>query len=151
MKERLKNNKGFTLVEIIVVLVILAILAAIAVPSVIGYVNEAKESRYIQEAHSIYTVVETEVAKYKATDDPSENDIDNYIKDILSGNTIDTADNKLKGIIAKKTELDDVDVERNGNTYTMYWISDDDHHIEATLTKKKDVKIVSTDSNHNFD
>ena len=60
----MKNKKGFTLVEIIVVLVILAILAAIAVPSVIGYVNEAKESRYIQEAHSIYTVVETEVAKY---------------------------------------------------------------------------------------
>lgn len=95
----MKNKKGFTLVEIIVVLVILAILAAIAVPSVIGYVNEAKESRYIQEAHSIYTVVETEVAKYKATDDPS----------------------------------------------------DDDHRIEATLTKNKDVKIVSTDSNHNFD
>ena len=45
----MKNKKGFTLVEIIVVLVILAILAAIAVPSVIGYVNEAKESRYIQE------------------------------------------------------------------------------------------------------
>ena len=145
----MKNKKGFTLVEIIVVLVILAILAAIAVPSVIGYVNEAKESRYIQEAHSIYTVVETEVAKYRATDDPSVND---YIKDILSGNTIATADNnQLKGIIAKKTELDDVDVERNGNTYKMYWISDDDHRIEATLTKNKDVKIVSTDSNHNFD
>ncbi len=70
----------------------------------------------------------------------------------MSGNTIATADNnQLKGIIAKKTELDDVDVERNGNTYKMYWISDDGHHIEATLTKNKDVKIVSTDSNHNFD
>ena len=145
----MKNKKGFTLVEIIVVLVILAILAAIAVPSVIGYVNEAKESRYIQEAHSIYIVVETEVAKYKATDDPSEEEINNYIKNTLSGSTIDT--NQLKGIIAKKTELDDVDVERNGNTYTMYWISDDDHRIEAILTKNKDVKIVSTDSNHNFD
>ena len=152
MMRKMKNKKGFTLVEIIVVLVILAILAAIAVPSVIGYVNEAKESRYIQEAHSIYTVVETEVAKYRATDDPSEDDINDYIKDILSGNTIATADNnQLKGIIAKKTELDDVDVERNGNTYKMYWISDDDHRIEATLTKNKDVKIVSTDSNHNFD
>ena len=73
-------------------------------------------------------------------------------QDILSGNTIATADNnQLKGIIAKKTELDDVDVERNGNTYKMYWISDDAHHIEAILTKNKDVKIVSTDSNHNFD
>ena len=47
MKERLKNNKGFTLVEIIVVLVILAILAAIAVPAVLGYVDEAKKTGYI--------------------------------------------------------------------------------------------------------
>ena len=44
MKERLKNNKGFTLVEIIVVLVILAILAAIAVPAVLGYVDESKKT-----------------------------------------------------------------------------------------------------------
>ena len=60
------NKKGFTLVEIIVVLVILAILAAIAVPSVLGYVNEAKEERYIQEAHSIYVVIQTEEAKSEA-------------------------------------------------------------------------------------
>ena len=72
MKDLLKklqkksNKKGFTLVEIIVVLVILAILAAIAVPSVLGYVNEAKEERYIQEARSIYVVIQTEEAKAKA-------------------------------------------------------------------------------------
>ena len=72
MKDLLKklqkksNKKGFTLVEIIVVLVILAILAAIAVPSVLGYVNEAKEERYIQEARSIYVVIQTEEAKATA-------------------------------------------------------------------------------------
>ena len=66
MKERLKNNKGFTLVEIIVVLVILAILAAIAVPAVLGYVDESKKTRYIEEAHSIYAVIQTEEARYKA-------------------------------------------------------------------------------------
>lgn len=149
MKDLLKklqkksNKKGFTLVEIIVVLVILAILAAIAVPSVLGYVNEAKEERYIQEAHSIYVVIQTEEAKSEALGETTPT---------YGEGTVATADNnQLKGIIAKKTELDDVDVERNGNTYKMYWISDDDHRIEATLTKNKDVKIVSTDSNHNFD
>ena len=35
MKERLKNNKGFTLVEIIVVLVILAILVGLIVLSIV--------------------------------------------------------------------------------------------------------------------
>ena len=34
-----EDNKGFTLVEIIVVLVILAILEAIVAPSVLGYVE----------------------------------------------------------------------------------------------------------------
>ena len=72
MKELLKKlqknltKKGFTLVEIIVVLVILAILAAIAVPSVLGYVNEAKDERYIQEARSIYVVIQTERSKSKS-------------------------------------------------------------------------------------
>ena len=146
----MKNKKGFTLVEIIVVLVILAILAAIAVPSVIGYVDEAKKSRYIQEAHSIYTVIQTEEARYKA-DNNTEVGFDDYMKDILSGSTIATGSNdQLKGVIAKKTNLDNVDVEKSGDTYTMYWISDDDHHIEATLTKNKDVKIVTTNSNHSF-
>jgi len=43
MNKRHKNNKGFTLVELIVVLVILAILAAILVPMLLGYIDEAKE------------------------------------------------------------------------------------------------------------
>ena len=150
MNSKMKDKKGFTLVEIIVVLVILAILAAIAVPSVIGYVDEAKKSRYIQEAHSIYTVIQTEEARYKAVNNTEEG-FDGYMKDTLSGSTIATGSNdQLKGVIAKKTNLDNVDVEKSGDTYTMYWISDDDHYIEATLTKNKDVKIVTTNSNHSF-
>lgn len=40
-----RNNKGFTLVEIIVVLLIIAILAAIAIPAYQGYIEESRESR----------------------------------------------------------------------------------------------------------
>ena len=40
-----KNNKGFTLVELIVVLVILAILAAILVPTLLGYIERARSEK----------------------------------------------------------------------------------------------------------
>ena len=63
-----KKNKGFTLIEIIVVLVIMVIMAAIAVPAVTGYIKDARNSQYVTEAHSIYTVVQAEEAKAKAKD-----------------------------------------------------------------------------------
>lgn len=144
MKDLLKklqkksNKKGFTLVEIIVVLVILAILAAIAVPSVLGYVNEAKEERYIQEAHSIYVVIQTEEAKAEALGE----------KPTYGTGTAATATKKYEGTgICKKafdmTKLQVTSIsepDTNGK-YTVTWISDDKKIITADLTKNKDVKI----------
>ena len=129
MKELLKklqkksNKKGFTLVEIIDVLVILAILAAIAVPSVLGYVNEAKDERYIQEARSIYVVIQTEEAKAKALDeDPVWSSVATKAKDM--------------------TDLPEVtSISKSGDVYTVKWTSDDNKKKEATITKNKDVKV----------
>ncbi len=52
------GNKGFTLVELIVVLVILAILAALLVPALLGYIDKAKESKYLIEAGNIYRALQ---------------------------------------------------------------------------------------------
>ena len=50
LMQKLRNKKGFTLIEIIVVLVILAILAAATIPSMLGFVNDARGKAYVAEA-----------------------------------------------------------------------------------------------------
>jgi len=58
MKKMKNDNKGFTLVELIVVLVILAILAAILVPSLLGYIDEAKQKQLVLHGKSVYTAAQ---------------------------------------------------------------------------------------------
>ena len=52
---RIMHRKGFTMVELIVVLVILAILLAVAIPAVLGYIDNAKEKKYIVQAEAALT------------------------------------------------------------------------------------------------
>lgn len=51
---RVKKNKGFTLIEIIVVTVILAVLMAVAVPSVMSYIHEADDAKYVAVARAAF-------------------------------------------------------------------------------------------------
>lgn len=60
--QKKKNQKGFTLVEIIVVLLMLAILASIAIPTMLGYVEEA---RYAEDYGKI-RVLNTASSSYEA-------------------------------------------------------------------------------------
>ena len=60
------NNKGFTLVELIVVLVILAILAAILVPALLGYIDEAKLAQHKLDVKNVWTGAQSEFIKLYA-------------------------------------------------------------------------------------
>jgi prepilin-type N-terminal cleavage/methylation domain-containing protein len=68
MNEKKNNNKGFTLVELIVVLVILAILAAILVPALLGYIDRAKQQQIVLNAKSCLTAAQAEMSNLYAKD-----------------------------------------------------------------------------------
>lgn len=50
---KMKNKKGFTLVELIVVLVILAILAALLIPALTGYIDKANKEKVVSECRMV--------------------------------------------------------------------------------------------------
>lgn len=64
MFKKLKDKKGFTLVELIVVLVILAILAALLVPALTGYIDKANQEKVIAECRSVVVAAQTTASEY---------------------------------------------------------------------------------------
>ena len=57
---KMKDRKGFTLVELIVVLVILAILAALLVPALTGYIDKANQEKVVAECRMAVMAIQTE-------------------------------------------------------------------------------------------
>lgn len=71
MLQFFRNNKGFTLVEILVVVIIVAILAAIAVPIYLRYVERARASEPQSALSSIRTAFRVHRQTYGSTDNYS--------------------------------------------------------------------------------
>ena len=64
---KMKNQKGFTLVELIVVLVILAILAAMLVPALTGYIDKANKQKIQAVTRQVVMAAQTEVSEAYAS------------------------------------------------------------------------------------
>ena len=56
------NNKGFSLVELIIVIAIMAILAGAIAPALIRYIDKSRKSNDISSSKTIKTAVETAMA-----------------------------------------------------------------------------------------
>lgn len=63
--KKLKNRKGFTLVELIVVIVIIGILAAILIPRMTGFTDKAKDTEAVVWAKEIATAYDSYFAEHE--------------------------------------------------------------------------------------
>ncbi len=66
LRKKVKNKKGFTLIELIIVIVIIAILAAVAIPAILGYIERSRQSIRDSEASTVRSAVATTFAASRA-------------------------------------------------------------------------------------
>lgn len=67
-KEMKENNKGFSLVELIIVIAIMAVLVGVLAPQFIKYVESSKQSTDIQNASELRAAIEAYVAEKAPSD-----------------------------------------------------------------------------------
>lgn len=76
LRNKCKNKKGFTMVELIVVIVIILVLAAVLVPSLLRYIDKANQANTKADGATIMSEVQANVADTLGSADTTLTTID---------------------------------------------------------------------------
>ena len=98
----MKNNKGFTLVELLAIIVILALIILVAAPSMTKQIKKKEDAEQTVLNEKIYNASRMYAAKYYASEIVNKGSFDFTLQDLeedglldLKGKCIDTVTNKL--------------------------------------------------------
>lgn len=134
---KMKNKKGFTLVELIVVLVILAILAAMLVPALTGYIDKANKEKVIATTRMVVMAAQTEASEKYGLKAAGQLNGGNDITVSYDGTTVTAAvdgiDIKAIGKLAEV--MDDADAFVNGVTSISVTINAKGTVTDATVVQ----------------
>lgn len=86
-----KNNKGFSLVELIVVIAIMAVLVGVLAPQLIKYVEKSREATDIQTCDNIATALKTYYADEEVAASATPNTVTVTLGKTELGTAADTA------------------------------------------------------------
>lgn len=122
----LKNEKGFTLIELIVIIAILAVISAIAVPNILNSVDDSRKTADVSNARIIATAaatVRTSDASYSNltfTDETlstraggSLTSTDNFINDVI-GQLNNIPEPQFHSTVVSSPSLFQITIDPNG-------------------------------------
>ena len=137
LKDKKKDNKGFTLVELVIVVAILAILVGILAPQYTKYVEKSRKAADASNLENLVTVVKT-----AAADASDSVPADTYTISIKANGTTVTPAKP-----ANKKTIEDVVTEFAGDKWSntklksSKWTTDDNDEIKAEVTVTEDGKV----------
>lgn len=135
----MKNNKGFTLIELMAVIVIIGILLMIAIPSVTEYIANSRKSSFIRIGEGYIDGVKAMI---------TSNDLKIKRKDVtyyISMDCIDTENSKEQSPYGEWVE--GYVVVTYGEKYNYYWTAYDSENKGVKLTYSESLDENKIDEN----